>query len=230
VPLTEGRLPDASVDVVVVGSGFGGSVMGYRLAEQGRRVCILERGKVYPPGSFPRTPTGIAANLWDPSEGLHGMFDVWSFKGIDALVASGLGGGSLIYANVLLRKDPSWFVQPHPYRAGVEERWPVSYSDLEGHYGAAERFLGVEHLPATARFELPKTVAMEAAARRLGVDWHLAPLGIRFRGAGGSPLFSGPLDDGLYPDLHGGGRRTCRLCGECDIGCNDGAKNTLDHT
>ncbi|MCU1346869.1 MAG: FAD-dependent oxidoreductase [Acidimicrobiia bacterium] len=230
MPVVEGELPDSDVDVVVVGSGFGGSVTAYRLAEQGQRVCVLERGKVYPPGSFPRTPTGIGNNLWDPSEGLHGMFDVWSFKGIDALVSSGLGGGSLIYANVLIRKDPSWFVQPHPYRRGVEEKWPVSYDDLDLHYKAAEEFMKVQCLPDTARFELPKTRALEAAAHKVGAEWHLAPLGVRFRGAGDAPLFSGPLEEAAYPDLHGGARRTCRLCGECDIGCNDGAKSTLDHT
>ena len=81
----------------------------YRLAESGQRVCLLERGKAYPPGSFPRTPHGFSRNFWDPSEGLHGMFNVWSFSGIDALISSGLGGGSLIYANVMIRKDEGWF-------------------------------------------------------------------------------------------------------------------------
>jgi cholesterol oxidase len=56
-------------DAVVVGSGFGGSVTAFRLAEAGMRVCLLERGKAYPPGSFPRSPWGTSRNLWDPSEG-----------------------------------------------------------------------------------------------------------------------------------------------------------------
>ena len=220
-------------DVVVIGSGFGGSVSAHRLADGGRSVCVLERGKVFAPHSFPRSPIGVADNLWDPSQGLHGMFDVWSFKGIDALVSSGLGGGSLIYANVLLRKDPSWFVQDHPYRAGTTERWAVQYDDLERHYTAVEEFLDVQTLPPGTAHDLSKTRAMRDAAAFMGpeVEWKLAPLGIRFLDAAGEGRVGGPLPDGRYPNVHGpDGRRTCRLCGECDIGCNDGAKSTLDHT
>src|SRR5687767_6253411 len=68
-------------DVVIIGSGFGGSVMAYRLAEAGLHVCLLERGKAYPPFSFPRAPFKLRNNFWDPSEGLYGMYNVWSFKG-----------------------------------------------------------------------------------------------------------------------------------------------------
>ena len=89
-------MPQEHFDAVVVGSGFGGSVTAYRLAEAGHRVLVLERGKAYPPGSFPRSPLAMRDNMWDPSEGLHGMFDPWSFEGLEALVSSGLGGGSLI--------------------------------------------------------------------------------------------------------------------------------------
>ena len=69
-------------EAVIVGSGFGGSVTAYRLAEAGKRVCLLERGKPYPPGSFPRSPLGFSQNFWDPSKGLYGMFNVWRFSGI----------------------------------------------------------------------------------------------------------------------------------------------------
>src|SRR5690242_14799485 len=124
-------------DAVVVGSGFGGSTVAYRLAEAGLSVCLLERGKAYPPGSFPRSPLGIRRNFWDPSAGDYGMFNVWSFRGIEGLVSSGLGGGSLIYANVLLRKDPKWFIrQDH---GGAYEYWPVTYDDLVPHYEHVER-------------------------------------------------------------------------------------------
>jgi len=233
VPVVAGDVDGQHFDVVVVGSGFGGSVSAYRLAEGGRSVCVLERGKAYAPHSFPRSPAGLADNLWDPSKGLHGMFDVWSFKGIDALVSSGLGGGSLIYANVLIRKDESWFVQDHPYRPGVTEAWAVQYRDLESHYDRVERFLDVQVLPDEVASDLKKTQAMKHAAATMAgeVTWSLAPLGVRFRGPGGEGLLGGALADGAYPSLHGPtGRRTCRLCGECDIGCNDGAKSTLDHT
>ena len=79
-------------DAVVVGSGFGGAVTAYRLAEAGHSVCLLERGKAFAPNSFPRSPLGMKTQFWDPSEGLHGMFNLWSSDNIDAICASGLGG------------------------------------------------------------------------------------------------------------------------------------------
>src|SRR5947209_19828542 len=101
-------------DVVVVGSGFGGAVMACRVAEAKKRVCLLERGKAYPPGSFPRSPREMANNFWDPSEGGHGLFQAWAFPGIEAVRSAGRGGGSLLYDDVLIRKDAHRFVQRNP--------------------------------------------------------------------------------------------------------------------
>jgi cholesterol oxidase len=216
--------PEAHFDAVVVGSGFGGSVMTYRLAEAGMNVCVLERGKPYPPGSFARSPWETARNFWDPSEGLHGLFDVWSFSGIGAIVASGLGGGSLIWSNVVLRKDESTFVQE-----SGKEFWPVSYSDLEPHYERHEKMLRVTPYP----FDRPpydrtyKTKAMQYASGRLGLEWILPNLAVSFAPPGEEP--GEPVRDDP-PNLHGRTRLTCRLCGECNIGCNYGSKNTLDFT
>lgn len=226
--LLVGDLP-STTDVLVIGTGFGGSVMASRLAEGGRDVCVLERGKAYPPGSFPRSPTGVGLNFWDPSAGLHGLFNAWSFSGIDAVVSSGLGGGSLIYANVLLRMDRSWFRQPHPYEPGVLEDWPISYDDLEPHYQRVEDFLDVQQLPfAEPGFGLAKTAAMQHASG--GRGFALAPLAVRFRDRAGRAVVGAELPPATYPNIHGSWRRTCRLCGECDVGCNEGAKSTLDHT
>jgi cholesterol oxidase len=207
-------------DAIVVGSGFGGSVTAARLAEAGRRVLVLERGRPYPPGSFPRTPREFSTALWDPSEGLHGMYDLWSFEGLEALVASGLGGGSLIYANVMLRKDPAWF--------DAAEGWPVSYDDLVPHYEEAERRMGATTYPYA--HTTPKTVAFRDAARRLGQDWFLPGLAVTFAPEpGAEPVPGEPIRE-ARPNLHGRTRRTCELVGECDVGCNAGAKNTLDFT
>ena len=76
-------------DAIVIGSGFGGSVMAYRLAEAGRSVCLLERGRAYPPGSFARSPYRARDSFWDPERGRMGMYHYFSFKGIDALVSAG---------------------------------------------------------------------------------------------------------------------------------------------
>jgi cholesterol oxidase len=216
-------------DVVVVGSGFGASAAACRLAQAGRSVLILERGKSYPPGSFPRSPRGVAANLWAPSSGLYGMFDIWAFRGIESVVSSGLGGGSLIYANVMLRKDPAWFVDDAPDQR--PRPWPVSYADLEPSYEAAEAMMGVQRYPfdAAPYSATPKTRAMHQAAQTLGLDWRLPPLAVSFASPGQPPVPGQPLTE-EHQNLHGKPRVTCRLCGECDIGCNDGAKNTLDYT
>ena len=219
-------------DAIIVGSGFGGSVMAYRLAEAGLRVCLLERGKAYPPNSFPRSPYAMRKNFWDPSEGMHGMFNLWSFKGLGGIVSAGLGGGSLIYANVLLRKDEKTFVQEDLHGGGFEY-WPVTRDDLDPHYDTVERMMGVQRYPVEHEpyASTPKTRAMRFAAERLGrsADWQLPPLAVTFGNPGEPPVPGEPIRE-EHPNLHGRTRLTCRLCGECDIGCNYGSKNTLDYT
>jgi cholesterol oxidase len=221
---------DGSVDfeVVVVGSGFGGSVSAFRYADAGRRVLLLERGRAYPPGSFARTPHELSRNFWDPSEGLHGLFNVWSFSRLAAIVSSGLGGGSLIYANVELRKDPKWFV--HGERHGDEvEEWPVSYEELKPHYKAVERMLGVQTFPSEAYAgDVPKTAEYLQAAERAGLDAFLPNLAVTFSNRGRPPMPGEPIDGGSTDNYHRRPRETCRLVGECNLGCNFGSKNSLD--
>src|SRR5262245_6691170 len=161
-------------DAVIVGSGFGGSVMAYRLAEAGLRVCLLERGRLYPPGSFPRSPYRMKANFWDPSEGRYGLFNVWSFQGIDVIVSSGLGGGSLIYSNVLIRKDERWFVKEDLQHGGYEY-WPITRADLDPNYDRVERMLNAQRYPfeQSPYDQTPRTRAFKAAAEQLGLDWFL---------------------------------------------------------
>src|SRR5919109_2838104 len=157
---------DSHFDTVIVGSGFGGSVMAYRLAEAGVGVCVLERGRPYPPGSFTRSPYKARESFWDPPRGLTGMYHYWSFKGIDVLVSAGIGGGSLIYANVLLRKDERWFITEDVNDGGYEH-WPVTRADLDPHYDRVERMIGVQLYPLVhpPYDRTPKLIAMQEAAR-----------------------------------------------------------------
>ena len=105
---------------------------------------FVGRGKAYLPNSFPRSPYKLRESFWNPKGGFHGLYDFWSFHRIQALVASGLGSGSLIYANVLLRKDERWFV-----KEGEDgyESWPVTRADLEPHYDRVEGMLRPQTYP-----------------------------------------------------------------------------------
>ncbi len=239
---------DEHFDAVIIGSGFGGSVMAYRLAEAGLRVCLLERGKAYPPFSFPRAPFKLRNNFWDPSDGLYGMYNVWSFKGSGGLVSAGLGGGSLIYANIIIRKDPKWFVKEDPQHGGYEN-WPITRDDLDPHYDRVDQMMNVQKYPVHIKpyDGTRKTLAMIEAAEKLkkadrSLDLHYLPLNlaVSFRTKHvadpnhpddtGNPAVVGEPIQEDQPNYHGKTRYTCVLCGECDLGCNTGSKNTLDYT
>lgn len=222
----------ADFEAIVIGSGFGGSVVTDRLAEAGMRVCLLERGRAYPPGSFPRTPLEVSRSFWDPSEGHYGMYNVWSFDKLGALVCSGLGGGSLIYANILIRKDPETFVRDE------HESWPITYDDLEEHYERVEQRLNAqrypfEHEPYSRAL---KVFAMKEAAEGLdarlgisGVTWEAPRQAITFSNPGEAPRVGVEIKDAppsVHDDPHP--RLTCVLSGECNLGCNYGSKNTVD--
>ena len=122
--------------------------------------------------------------FWDPGAGLHGLFEVWSFSKVRALVSSGLGGGSLIYANVLLRKPPETF---EPDASDGFLRWPVAPDDLADEYDDVERMLRPNPLPAEyvapppAEGGVAKTQQFLAAARASGLDPQLAPIAVTFR-------------------------------------------------
>jgi cholesterol oxidase len=185
-----------------------------RLAGPGTSVLVLERGRPHPPGDFARTPHRLRRSLWEPAAGLHGLFDVRSFHGFDAIVASGLGGGSLIYANVTLRPDEA-----------ALRGWPVDRAALEPHLDAVAARLRARPYPFAAT--TPKTAATLAAAAALDRPAELPPLAVRFDGPDGADAPGVQFDDGRA-NLHRRPRRTCSLCGECDLGCNDGAKESLD--
>lgn len=220
-------------DAVVIGSGFGGSVMTYRLGEAGRSVCLLERGKRYPPGSFARSPREMRDNFWDPSDGHFGLFQIWRFGGIDGVVSSGLGGGSLIYANVFLRKDERWFYRRGP--DGERQEWPIARAELDPHYDRVRAVMELQTFPFADEpySATPKTRGLQAAAAANGLEWFTPELAVTFADRDHPPVPGEPIHDAegsTTNNLHGRTRSTCRLCGECDLGCNFGSKNTLDYT
>ncbi len=196
---------EAHFDAVVVGSGFGGSINALRLAEAGKSVLVLERGRRYPPDTFPRDVRDADALFWryPRRRASRGLYDVRTFSGIGAVVASGVGGGSLIYANIHIRPDPVVFDDP---------RWPPGFdrTALEPYYDRVARELRVAPLPES--IALPKRTAFRAAAASLE-----------------RPVFD-PDQAVSWTESGGPGRSACRLCAECEFGCRYGAKNTLDFT
>ena len=206
---------------------------GWRRRTAGCSCSSAVEGRRTPPGSFPRSPIGFKKNFWDPSNGRHGLFNIWSFRDIEAVVASGLGGGSLIYANVLLRKDEKWFVRPRTPSPADTSTGPSRETDLEPHYDQVERMLGAQRYPlAYPGYDTTtKTLALRDAAEQLGLDWQLPKLAVTFANEDSPPRIGEPIQPGPYPNIHGPHvvRNTCRLTGECDLGCNSGSKNTLDH-
>jgi cholesterol oxidase len=192
-------------DAVVVGSGFGGSISALRIAEQGRSVLVLERGRRYRPGEFPRDVRDTNALLWRyPRKPRSvGLFDLRFFSSLAAVVASGVGGGSLIYANIHIRPDPVVFDDP---------RWPSGTNRLalDPYYDRVADKLEIAPLPAS--IALPKRDAYRTAADRLG-----------------RPVFD-PDEAVSWTDPGAPGRAACQLVAECEFGCQHGAKNTVDLT
>jgi cholesterol oxidase len=196
---------DATYDAIVVGSGFGGGIAACRLAEAGWRVAVLERGRRFAPEDFPATPEQAPAALWHPTLNPHGLFDLRIMRDLSVLTAAGVGGGSLVYANVQLRAPADVF----------REGWPTAIDRdvLDPYYDRTEEAL----LPMTTPEELPKMRAFAAAGRRVGKQAQRLPLAVNFEADREHP-FSG---------IH---QQRCQNLGRCDIGCPIHAKNTVDIT
>ncbi|GAA1995868.1 GMC oxidoreductase [Microbacterium ulmi] len=196
-------------DAIVVGSGFGGGVAAARLAQAGLRVAVLERGRRWLPGDFPRDETRLDSGwLWDKGRGLY---DIRWLDGMVGVQAAGWGGGSLVYANVFARP-------PHE----VFDAWPdgLDRETLDPYYDLAAHMLDVAPVgvdPLTG--DVPaRTTAMEDAAARL----HRPTGTVR-------PLLAVRFADQV-PSAGASSPGTCTFAGDCMFGCNEGAKNSVDHT
>ena len=209
-------------DVIVVGSGFGGAVIACRLAEAGARVLVLERGRRWTTAQYPRRPED--AWLFDPGrpDKHNGWLDLRFYKGMAVALGAGVGGGSLCYSSVVIEADPGRF----------SRGWPaeINAAELAPYYEKARLMLGARPIPPgqpTQRHKL-----LKEAADKLGVsDRFLSlPLAVSF-----DPEWTYELPDPLDPrhsktfvNPQGQRQGTCIHLGNCDIGCDVQAKNTLD--
>ncbi|MGW0496442.1 GMC family oxidoreductase N-terminal domain-containing protein [Streptomyces sp. NPDC003007] len=211
-------------DVIVVGSGFGGSVTALRLTEKGYRVGVLEAGRRFTRETLPRNSWDLKNYLWAPKLGMYGIQRIHLLGNVMVLAGAGVGGGSLNYANTL-------YVPPKPFFEDPQWRDITDWQDeLAPYYDQARRMLGVRTNPTMT----PSDVHLKAAAERMGCGdtFHLAPVGVFFgdgRDADGA-VRAKPGQE--VPDPYFGGvgpsRKACAECGECMTGCRHGAKNTLN--
>ena len=200
-------------DVVVIGSGFGGSVAALRLAEKGYRVAVIEAGRRFEDKDFPKTSWRLSKFLYAPRLGLRGIQRIHVLPDVLILAGAGVGGGSLVYANTLYMPPDSYFEDKQ--WADITD-WK---SELSPWYDQASRVLGVAENPYLS----PSDEAMRDVAEQMGVgkSFKMAPLGVHF-GSGAGVLEADPYFGGVGPDRHG-----CQQCGGCMTGCRFNAKNTL---
>ncbi|QIK75465.1 GMC family oxidoreductase N-terminal domain-containing protein [Nocardioides piscis] len=202
-------------DVLVIGSGFGGSVTALRLTEKGYRVGVLEAGARFEDADYPATSFDAKRFLFAPALGLYGIQRIDMVKDCLILAGAGVGGGSLVYANTLYEpldafyRDPSW--------AHITD-WK---SELAPYYDQAKRMLGVTETP----WHTPSDEVMRQVAAEMGVEntFHPTPVGVFFGQADQQgTAHADPYFGGAGPE-----RNACIGCGECMTGCRHNAKNTL---
>jgi len=204
-------------DVLIIGSGFGGSVTALRLTEKGYRVGVLEAGRRFSDEEFAKTSWNLRKFLWAPKLGMYGIQRIHLLRNVMILAGAGVGGGSLNYANTL-------YVPPEPFFADRQWSHITDWrSELMPHYDQAQRMLGVVPNPTfTDADRIVKEVADEMG---VGDTWVPTPVGVFF-GPDGTKTPGKRVPD---PYFGGAGpeRTGCIECGSCMTGCRFGAKNTL---
>ncbi|HEX5771514.1 MAG TPA: GMC family oxidoreductase, partial [Nocardioidaceae bacterium] len=207
---------DFDYDVLVIGSGFGGSVSALRLTEKGYRVGVLEAGARFEDKDFAATSFDLDKYLFRPEVGCYGIQRIDALKDCLILSGAGVGGGSLVYANTLYEPLAAFYSDPQ-WRDITD--WK---DELAPFYDQAKRMLGVVENP----LRTPSDDVMEKVANDMGVGdtFHPTPVGVFF---GGPEHVQGERVDDPYFGGAGPDRNTCLGCGECMTGCRHNAKNTL---
>jgi cholesterol oxidase len=200
-------------DVIVIGSGFGGSVAALRLSQKGYRVAVLEQGRRLIPADIEKSNASLRDLFWMPGLGWKGLFTQRFFKHANIVGGVGVGGGSLVYAAVLLEPKQAFYSDPAWSGLGID--WQA---ELRPHYQEAARMLGRTTCPTSHL----QDAWLKQTAEAMGASdsyWPV-PLGIYF----------GPTTETPDPFFGGQGpaRRGCKECGACLAGCAHNAKNTLD--
>ncbi|MEV6300094.1 GMC family oxidoreductase [Actinoplanes sp. NPDC051861] len=199
-------------DVLVIGSGFGGSVSALRLTEKGYRVGVLEAGRRFADDQFAKTSWRLRDYVYAPALGCYGILRLTLLKDVLVLSGAGVGGGSLGYANTLYEPPDAFFADPQ-WSAITD--WK---SELAPYYDQATRMLGVTVNPV----ETAADEALRSVAEDLGVteSFRRTPVGVLFGNEPGAEV-PDPFFGGVGP-----ARRNCTLCGSCMTGCRSNAKNT----
>ncbi|GAA0646575.1 GMC family oxidoreductase [Kutzneria viridogrisea] len=200
-------------DVLVIGSGFGGSVTALRLTEKGYRVGVLEAGRRFEDSNYAKNSWHVRDYLFAPGLGCYGILRITALRDVLVYSGAGVGGGSLGYANTL-------YEPPEPFYRDAQWAHITDWrAELAPYYDQAKRMLGVVENPATTA---PDRV-LRAVAEDMGVGrtYRRTPVGVYFGERAGQEA-EDPFFGGVGP------RRTgCQLCGECMTGCRHNAKNTL---
>ena len=214
--LAQDDLPlSQTFDFVVIGSGFGGSVAAMRLAEKGYRVLVLERGKRFRDQDLPKTDLNIRKYLWVPPLRCFGILEIIQLHGVMVMVGSGVGGGSLMYANVTMEPGDKLFEAPSWSHLAD---WKTI---LRPHYDTAKHMLGVTRNPR----HWPADEVLQQIAEDLNRAHTFRPTEVAvFFGESGQ---EGEQVPDPYFDGQGPARKGCTHCGACMIGCQHNAKNTL---
>jgi cholesterol oxidase len=204
-------------DVLIIGSGFGGSVSALRLTEKGYRVGILEAGRRFADEDFAKTSWNLRKFLWMPKLGMYGIQRIHLLRNVMILAGAGVGGGSLNYANTL-------YVPPEPFFADPQWAHITDWrSELMPHYEQAQRMLGVVMNPTfTDADRILKEVADDMG---VGDTFVPTPVGVFF-GPDGEKAPGKTVPDPYFGGA-GPARTGCIECGSCMTGCRYGAKNTL---